>query len=90
LAAGKPTVVIPFANDEFDNASRVRRLGTSVTLRPSLASASRLAGAFARVLPDPVRGLAAKVGIAISNEAGPANAAAALEGAISGLGRSSA
>jgi UDP:flavonoid glycosyltransferase YjiC (YdhE family) len=32
LASGKPTVIVPFANDEFDNARRAKKLGTSVTL----------------------------------------------------------
>lgn len=44
---GKPTVIVPFANDEFDNAARGARLGVSVTLR---AGGLREAGLRAAIL----------------------------------------
>jgi len=46
LRAGRPTAIVPFANDQHDNACRAKALGTSVTwtrrdvargLRPALA-----------------------------------------------------
>jgi UDP:flavonoid glycosyltransferase YjiC (YdhE family) len=83
LGAGKPTVVIPFANDEFDNASRVRRLGTSLTVRTRQATGRHLARALAEVLQDPIRLRAAQVGSAVAEEAGPATAADSLEAALS-------
>jgi UDP:flavonoid glycosyltransferase YjiC (YdhE family) len=81
LAAGKPTLIIPFANDEFDNASRARRLGTSETLRPSRVSAAALARVLQDVLRPALSERAASLGREIARETGPATAADALDAA---------
>jgi len=52
LRAGVPSVVVPFAVDQFDNAARLRRLGVAAVASPR-ASPRRLARALARVLDNP-------------------------------------
>ena len=46
MRAGKPTVIIPFANDEFDNARRAKVLGCSVTLHARKLNVARLEAAL--------------------------------------------
>jgi len=46
-AAGRPQVLVPFANDQFDNARRVAALGAGVVLRARRVTVSRLSGAVA-------------------------------------------
>lgn len=53
LRAGRPTVITPMAHDQFDNAARVMRLGTGLTVRFSRASADRLERALRTVLTEP-------------------------------------
>jgi UDP:flavonoid glycosyltransferase YjiC (YdhE family) len=53
LRAGRPTLVIPHAHDQFDNAARVQRLGVSLTLPRPKVTARRLADQLARLLDDP-------------------------------------
>ncbi|HLO40560.1 MAG TPA: nucleotide disphospho-sugar-binding domain-containing protein, partial [Phycisphaerales bacterium] len=52
LRSGKPSIAIPFANDEFDNAARIERLGTSLTIRKSVLQEQSLADALVRVGQD--------------------------------------
>ncbi len=61
MRAGKPTVIVPFAHDQFDNAARARRRGVSATVPRSKISAANLAAALRQVLdtPDPTRRAAA-------------------------------
>ena len=71
LRSGKPTVIVPFAHDQFDNASRVRRLGTSVTVARNRISGPNLAAALRRVLEDPaIRDRASQVGAQVAAEDG--------------------
>lgn len=79
LRAGKPTLVIPFANDEFDNASRARRLGTSETLRPGRVSPRTLTDALQRLLAPSTLQQAAMLGHAFASENGHSQASNALE-----------
>jgi UDP:flavonoid glycosyltransferase YjiC (YdhE family) len=53
LRGGRPTVIVPFAHDQFDNAARVRRLGVSETVSRRRLSGDSLAAALRRVLDDP-------------------------------------
>ncbi|MBL9141624.1 MAG: glycosyltransferase, partial [Phycisphaerae bacterium] len=81
LRAGRPTVVIPHAHDQWDNAARVRRLGVSRTLPRHRVTARRLAQALARVLEDPIgQRMAARIGRTMESEDGAAVAAAHIEG----------
>jgi UDP:flavonoid glycosyltransferase YjiC (YdhE family) len=52
LRCGKPTVVAPFASDQFDNALLCARAGTSVTLARSRLTTAGIAAALGTVLSD--------------------------------------
>lgn len=52
LRAGKPTVIVPFSHDQFDNAGRCERLGVSATVRASRLSVDALERALRRVMED--------------------------------------
>lgn len=87
LACGRPQVVVPFANDEFDNAARVERLGVSRTVRRTgrLPLAARLAGALAALLGDARVGARAQaLGAEIAAEDGAAEAARMVEALAAG------
>ena len=53
LRAGVPTLVVPFAHDQFDNAYRVEQLGVSRTLPPRRYRADRAAAMIGSLLSDP-------------------------------------
>lgn len=53
LRAGRPTVVVPLAHDQFDNAARLKRLGVSETVPMGKVTGRTLAEALTRVLEDP-------------------------------------
>lgn len=50
MRAGKPTVIVPFAHDQFDNAARAKRLGVSATLPRDHVSAVALAQTIRPIL----------------------------------------
>jgi UDP:flavonoid glycosyltransferase YjiC (YdhE family) len=83
LRSGRPMLVVPHAHDQFDNAARVRRLGTGLVL-----GRNRVSGrAFERLLSRLLDGAeftsrAAKLGRSIAGECGAAQAAEAIEGAV--------
>lgn len=52
LRSGRPTLVVPFAHDQPDNAYRVERLGVSRTLRPGRYTAVRVAENLRILLHD--------------------------------------
>lgn len=52
LRAGKPTVIVPWAYDQPDNAERARKLGVSLTLSRSRYNAERAGRALQTVLDD--------------------------------------
>ncbi len=83
LRAGRPTVIVPHAHDQFDNAARAKRLRVSQTLAAKDLSPERLVQALRRVLEDPdcVR-RAAEVGQRLHGEDGGPVAARALEAAL--------
>ncbi|MCW5766024.1 MAG: glycosyltransferase family 1 protein [Phycisphaeraceae bacterium] len=80
LRAGRPMLIAPFANDEFDNAARARRLGVSATLDPARLDASSLERSIRTLLDDPAPAArAADIAKHLHHEDGAANAAALLE-----------
>jgi rhamnosyltransferase subunit B len=80
MAAGRPTVVVPHAHDQYDNAARVKRLGISETLRSTRVTPERLAGALRGVLEDPSCSLlAGEVARKMVGEDGAGRAAAEIE-----------
>jgi UDP:flavonoid glycosyltransferase YjiC (YdhE family) len=83
MRAGRPTVIVPFAHDQFDNAARVRRLGISETVVRSRVSAETLAGALRRVLEDPeCRRRAEAIAQCLNAERGDEVAAVRIEGLV--------
>lgn len=80
LRAGKPTLVMPYALDQPDNAARVRRLGTSRTITRKQYSASRIAKELRELLANPSYGAkAAEVGQILQAEDGIRVACDAIE-----------
>lgn len=80
LRAGRPTVIVPFAHDQFDNAARCERLGVSRTLGRGKVSAENLARVLKGLLADEiaVRG-AAEIGRRMREESGATAAADVME-----------
>ncbi len=71
LRAGRPTVVIPMAHDQFDNAARLKRMRVSETVRHAQVTPERLAAAIRRVLENPaVSAAAARLAPLIAQEDG--------------------
>ena len=80
LAAGRPTVVVPFSHDQPDNAHRVERLGISRTIYPTAYRASRVAHTLADLLARPVVGRRANdIGNVVRQERGAHAASDAIE-----------
>lgn len=52
LRAGKPSIVVPFANDQFDNADRLVRHGLGLTLPKSRWDVPHAGAAVERLLGD--------------------------------------
>jgi rhamnosyltransferase subunit B len=81
LRAGRVSVVTPYANDEFDNAARVQRLGAGLRLNATRASERRLRGAIERALGDArMAARAAELGERLRGEDGAGAAAGWIEG----------
>ncbi len=80
LRAGRPTVVIPHAHDQWDNAARLRRLGVSETLHRSKVNAPRLARVLNQILTRPeAAAKALQLAQMMSGEDGAAIAAEHIE-----------
>lgn len=80
LRAGRPTVVIPHAHDQFDNAARVKRLGVSETLPRPKVTPARLASAIRTHLESPAASQTAReLADRMKSEHGAAQAASEIE-----------
>lgn len=80
LRSGRPTIIVPFANDEFDNARRAKLLGCSRTLHVGRVNASSLETMVREALADRTMARrAAETGEAMRAEHGPARAADEIE-----------
>ena len=53
MRAGRPTLVVPFAHDQPDNAERLRRLGVARVVYPRRYSPTRVADHLRRLLAEP-------------------------------------
>jgi UDP:flavonoid glycosyltransferase YjiC (YdhE family) len=83
MRAGRPTVIVPFSHDQFDNAARAKRLGVSVTLTRKRLIPHALADALRSVIDEPaLNDRAARLGDLLSTEDGALTAAMALEDAV--------
>ena len=88
LRAGKPSLVVPMAHDQFDNAARCKRLGVSETLAHASITPGRLVKALRTILDDPAVGKrATELGRKIDAPSGAIAAADAVEEMISGQSR---
>ena len=83
LRAGHPTLVVPWAHDQPDNAHRVARLGVSRTLLPSRYDAARVAHELEALLADAAyRTKAEEVARLVRAEDGVGRACDAIEAAL--------
>ncbi len=73
LRSGRPSVPVPFAHDQFDNAARLHRLGVARIVKRGSTFADRLAATIRHVLDDPsFAARAAELGPLIAAEDGAA------------------
>ena len=80
MRAGIPTLIVPFAFDQPDNAAHAERLGTSRTLPRNKYKRANVAKELDRLLHDPQYALRAKmVAEKLRNEHGAARACDAIE-----------
>jgi MGT family glycosyltransferase len=85
LLAGVPTLIVPFAFDQSDNAEHARRLGTSRTLYRNNYFAARVANELNELLRQPSYSRRAlEVSNQLKQEDGPARAADLIEQILSG------
>jgi UDP:flavonoid glycosyltransferase YjiC (YdhE family) len=83
LAAGRPTLVVPHAHDQPDNAHRVERLGISRTVYPRRYRVASVERALGELLADGECGSRARqVGAVVAGERGAGRAADALDGLL--------
>jgi rhamnosyltransferase subunit B len=86
LRAGVPTLIVPFAFDQSDNAAHAARLGTSRTLYRRSYKAARVARELDNLLSKPQYALKAReVGARLRSEAGAATASDQIEEFLSGF-----
>ncbi len=83
LASGRPTLVVPHAHDQPDNAYRVQRLGVSRTLYPKHYCPAAVERELRHLLDEPrYRRRAAEVGLIVRGENGVASACDAIESVL--------
>lgn len=88
LRAGKPTVIVPLAHDQFDNAARAKRLGVSETVLHARADTRALTKALHTILDRPdVANRAATLGQHVRVEAGAVIAVDHIEREFNGKSR---
>ncbi len=82
LRAGKPSLVMPFAHDQFDNGLRIKRIGAGQTI-PKQSSAKKMAATLEEILGNTTtQNQAEKIGHIIQTEPSVENAVAAILAAI--------
>src|SRR6185436_15358485 len=85
LLAGVPTLIVPFAFDQSDNAEHARKLGTSRTLYRKNYQAAKVANELEELLRHPYYSQRAlEVSQKLKRENGPARAADLIEQVLSG------
>ncbi len=83
LRAGKPTIIVPFAHDQFDNARRSERLGLGLTMARDRYTAASATRTLHRLLSNPdISRRANQFGRVIRAEDGVATACAAVGRAL--------
>ncbi|HEU0253147.1 MAG TPA: nucleotide disphospho-sugar-binding domain-containing protein, partial [Pyrinomonadaceae bacterium] len=85
LLAGVPTLIVPFAFDQSDNAEHARKLGTSRTLYRDKYVATTVANELNELLKQPSYARRAlEVGRRLKAENGPGRAADLIEKVLTG------
>jgi UDP:flavonoid glycosyltransferase YjiC (YdhE family) len=85
LLAGVPSLIVPFAFDQSDNAEHARKMGTSRTLYRDTYDAPRVANELEELLRRPSYARRAlEVSQRLKQENGPVRAADLIEGVLSG------
>jgi UDP:flavonoid glycosyltransferase YjiC (YdhE family) len=80
MRAGRPTLVVPHAHDQPDNAFRVMKLGAARVLPPTRYTAARAAAEIRALLSEAeYERRASQVGLLVRAEQGVERAAAAIE-----------
>ena len=80
LRAGVPTLIVPFAFDQPDNADHAQRLGVSRTIYRKQYCAAKATAELGKLLRDPsYADRAAEIGRQVRQENGPARAADSIE-----------
>jgi MGT family glycosyltransferase len=80
LAAGVPSLVVPHAHDQADNAGRLQRLGVARVIPRHRYTVDRVTDALQQLRHDaPLRRRAAEVGVRVSAEDGASAAADVIE-----------
>ena len=83
LRAGHPMLIVPFGQDQPDNARRCVRLGVGRSLSPARFTVPRVANELSELIHNPTyRGQAAKVGQRVREENGTKAACDAIEQAM--------
>jgi UDP:flavonoid glycosyltransferase YjiC (YdhE family) len=85
LRSGRPMLVLPFSHDQFDNAARVRRIGSGDTLDRHRWAGAEGRNRLARLLDSPaIAATAAANGERVRAEGGPKAAAEAILRVVGG------
>lgn len=85
LLAGVPTLIVPFAFDQSDNAEHAARLGCSRTIYREKYRAARVANDLGKLLREPQYARrASEVSSQLKQEDGPARASDAIERVLAG------
>ena len=80
LRSGRPMLIVPFGQDQPDNARRCVRLGVARTLSPTHFETPRVVSELSQLLNDPTyREQAEKVGAEVHEENGTKRACDAIE-----------
>lgn len=80
MRAGRPTLVMPFAFDQFDNAARIKRLGAGRSIPRARYNATTASRALASLLDDATaNATAGRLARQIRAEDGVATACSAIE-----------
>ncbi len=80
LRAGRPTLIMPYSHDQPDNAARVKRLGSSLTIPRQQYTAMKVAKQLRKLLKNPnYAAKAAEIGHIIQAENGDSVACDAIE-----------
>ncbi|CAN5210948.1 glycosyltransferase [soil metagenome] len=85
MRSGRPTLIMPYAHDQPDNAARAKRLGISLTIPRARYTAESAATVLRKLLDDPAYAQRAdEVGKRVQQEDGIGGACDALEKMLAG------